>query len=125
MKRRADNALWHVTDGVIADYKNRNVDFVVWHDNTPNKFPDWIELKFKNDIEFSRVKVCAYENSLRDFEIQVWKDGKFVTVAAVKDSKAQWNECKFPMVRSNRVRLFVTAANGPTCKVDEIEVYAK
>ena len=125
MRRRADSSLWHVTDGVIADYKNKNVDFVVWHDNTPGKFPDWIELKFTHAVDFSRVKVCAYENSLRDFEVQVWKDGKFVTVATVANSRAKWHECKFPQVSSDRVRIFVTAANGPTCKIDEIEVYAK
>ena len=125
MLRRADSSLWHVTDGVIVDYKNRNIKFAVWHDKTPNKFPDWIELKFDKVIEFSRVKVCAYENSLKDFEVQVWKNGKFETVATVKNSKAHWHECKFPMVKSDRVRIFVTATNGPTSKIDEIEVYTK
>ena len=125
MNRRADCALWHVTDGVIANYKNRNITYAVWHDKTPNQFPDWIELKFNKPTVMGRVKVCAYENSLRDYDVQVWKDGKFTTVAKVRNSQAQWNESTFAPVKSDRVRIFVTATNGPTSKIDEIEVYAK
>ena len=123
MNRRADCGLWHVTDGVIVDYKNSNIKYTVWHDKTPNQAPDWIELKFDKVISMSKVKVCAYENSLRDFEVQIFQGGKFVTVASVKGSDKHWNECSFPAVKSDRVRIFVTATNGPTCKIDEIEVY--
>ena len=125
MMRRADSGLWHVTDGVIVNYKNRNSNFTVWQDKTPNKAPDWIELKFAEPVTMGRVKVCAYENSLRDFDVQVWKNGKFVTVGKVRNSNEKWHECKFSAVTSDRVRIYVTATNGPTAKIDEIEVYAE
>jgi hypothetical protein len=125
MMRHADSGLWHVTDGVIVNYKNRNSNFTIWQDKTPNQAPDWIELKFKKPVTMGRVKVCAYENSLRDFDVQVWKNGKFVTVGKVRNSNEHWHESKFSAVTSDRVRIYVTATNGPTAKIDEIEVYAK
>ncbi|MBR6374041.1 MAG: discoidin domain-containing protein [Victivallales bacterium] len=124
MARRADTSLWHVTDGLFIG--NRKCETrEIWHDNTPDKAPDWISLAFKKKVKVGRVVVYPYEKSLKDFEIQAWLNGAWKTVASQKNGNADSFELKFTTVECEKFRLFVTATNGPHTKVDEIELYEK
>ena len=124
MARRADTSLWHVTDGLFIGNR-KCFPREIWHDNTPNKAPDWISLAFQKKVKVGRAVVYPYEKSLKDFEIQAWLNGAWKTVASQKNGNADSFELKFTPVESEKFRLFVTATNGPDAKVDEIELYEK
>jgi hypothetical protein len=123
--RRADTSLWHVTDGLFLDNRKNALPREYWHDNTPNKAPDWISLAFEKKIKVGRAVIYPYGKSLKDFEVQAWIDGAWKTLASRKDGNDDVFELKFAPVESDKFRLYVTATNGPNTKVDEIELYEK
>ncbi len=124
MARRADSNLWHVTDGVIVDYENRSKPLVVWSDDTPGQGPDWIELDFGKPVAMGKAVIYPVDNTLRDYEIQLWKDGRFETVATVKNASGKKQEISFNPLESEKLRVYITNTNGPHAVIDEIEVYA-
>ncbi|MBQ7177825.1 MAG: hypothetical protein IJS08_10470, partial [Victivallales bacterium] len=64
-----------------------------------------------------------FKKMLKDFELQAFVNGKWKTLASVKDGKENKYELKFQPVESTQFRLLVTASNGPNTIVDEIELY--
>ena len=125
LQGRNDNTLWHVSDGVdlgkrALTYDNNRTYF---KDNTPGKVPDWIEMEFPKAIKAKKVVVCGIANSLKDYEVQILKDGKFVTVGSIKNAKLDRNEFTFPETEFKVLRVFVTKNNGKYTQIAEIEVY--
>ena len=120
--------LWHLADGVtegkICDNPH-SYGVVVSRDATPDQTPDWIEMVFQKPQTIGRVVLYPALDSLKDYQIQVEVNGKYVTVAEVKNAKGKVQEVKFKPVESQKVRLFVTANNGPYTQLFEIEVYNK
>jgi hypothetical protein len=57
--------------------------------------------------------------------VQAEIDGKYVTVAEVKNAQGLMQEHKFSAVTTRKIRIFVTANNGPNTRLYEIEVYNK
>lgn len=125
--RRGDCGLWHVTDGVIVDYPlaPQKKHAVIWTDATDNDAPDWLELEFDRPQRLGRVVLYPYESTLRDYELQAWVDGAWLALARNEAASAERLEHAFTPVVSNRLRLLVTATNGPNVRLDEIEVYAE
>ena len=128
-RRVPDCGLWHLTDGVIqeplASSPNGSYGTLVWKDTTPNQTPDWVELEFFAAVTAGRIAVYPAENTLRDYEVQAQINGKWQTLGSVKNAQGKSQEIKFAPVQAKVFRLYVTAANGPTCKVHEIEIYEK
>ncbi len=124
---RADNCLWHVTDGMIEpeNFRRYNDQQVVWSDKTPNAFPDWLELVFKKPVTVGKVMIYPVENTLQDYQIQVWKNAAWVTVADVRDESGAVRTHAFEPVMTDKIRLLVTATRGPHVRIAEIEVYEK
>lgn len=127
---RLNATAWLLTDGVSSGMVDKSPwgyirSVGTYCDTTPNLLPDWIELEFHKPITAGRVVVYPFEDSLRDYEIQVKKDGVYVTVAAVKDAKGIAQTHTFPPVETNAVRLYVTANNGSNTWLYEIEVFEK
>ena len=122
---RADNTLWHVTDGV--NLGERSTAFgnnrTYFKDGTPGRAPDWIELKFPEKVAVGRVAVYPVARSLRDYEVQLHLDGAWKTVGKVVDAQGDMQEFKFPAQFSDRVRVWITANRGPHSMIAEIEVY--
>ena len=128
-KRNPENALWHVTDGVTegkpAERAHGKGGVLIWFDRTPNKVPDWIELRFDHAITAGRAVVYPALDSLRDYEIQVWRNGQWETVGSVKNASGKSQTVTFPPVSTDRVRLFITKTNGPNSALHELEIYEK
>jgi hypothetical protein len=117
--RRSDTCIWHVTDGVTTgDPAN-----YFWLDKTPNTLPDWLALKFHQPVKASRIIVYPHASTLRDYEVQIRKDGQWESVAAVKDAQGEFQEFKFPPVSTDEFRIYITATNGPDSGINEIEIY--
>lgn len=128
--RRADNGLWHVTDGQ-CDPPFRGVDNIkefVWHghDMLKDKTPDWIELRFKKEIPpIGKVVVYAYEKGLKDYTVQAFVNNEWKDVDKVTGKSEGCITHVFPPVKTDRIRILVTAVNGSCAKIAEIEVYEK
>ena len=123
--RPADNTLWHVTDGIVigdraTTYDNQRTYF---KDKTPGKLPDWIAMEFKKPVKATRVKVCSVKKALKDYEVQILKDGKFITIAKVENVEGDWSEVSFPETEFKVLRILVTAIRGKYTQIAEIEVY--
>jgi Carbohydrate family 9 binding domain-like/NedA-like, galactose-binding domain len=120
--RRNDTGLWHVTDGVI-DIKDNYPGILVWNDATPGKSPDWIELKLAKPASISKVVVYPFEKTLKDYQVQAFVNNQWQTVARVANRQDEVIISKFKPVITNKIRIFVTATNGPRAKIVEIELY--
>ncbi len=121
-------SLWHLADGVTSGTvgdRPHGGGVVVSCDATPGKTPDWIEYEFLKPAKIGRVVVYPAQDSLKDYSIQIERDGKFVTVAEVKDAKGTEQTVTFAPVETKRMRLFVTANRGKNTRLFEIEVYEK
>lgn len=118
-----DNGLWHVVDGTvdrIDDYKN-----LTWQDKTPDEFPDWIEINLPEKHTVSRVVVYPFEKSLKDYSVQAFVSGEWKEVDKVSGKNDEMIIHTFPPVTTDRIRLWITATNGPNSKITETEVYEK
>ena len=69
--------------------------------------------------------VYPAENSLKDYRIEIERNGRFVTVADIKDAQGEAQTHTFSAQKTKRMRLVVTANRGPNTKLFEIEVYEK
>ena len=120
--------LWHLADGVTSGQvcvNGHSNGVVVSKDATPKQTPDWVELVFKKPQTIGRVVVYPAENSLKDYQVQVEVNGKYVTVAQIKNAKGLQQEHKFAPVIGKKVRIFVTANNGDHTRIYEVEVFNK
>ena len=118
----ASNTLWHVTDGVTRD--NRMLfEPACFSDNTLGEVPDWIELVFHKPVTVGRVVVYPDANTLRDYEVQIRKDGEYVPVASVKDAEGECLTSSFGSETTDAVRISVTANRGTNTRIYEVEVY--
>ena len=127
---RAENSLWHLADGVVGDPANPAVrptanGIAVWQDNTPNQLPDSVTIKTRKPVTVGRVEVYPAQDSLKDYTIELLVDGKFVTVAEVKDAKGAMQSVSFAPRQTDTLRLTVTANRGAYSKVFEIKAFEK
>ncbi|MFA5646642.1 MAG: discoidin domain-containing protein, partial [Candidatus Ratteibacteria bacterium] len=120
---RANNGLWHVADGLCELPTTRQSRVMYWQDTTKNEGPDWIELKFHTMQTIQKVVVFPHEKSLRDYEVQLFIDGNWKTVDKVSNRSDAEIVHTFKAVKTDRIRIWVTATNGPYAKIAEIEVY--
>ena len=97
-------------------------EFLAWHDITPYRFPDWVEIELARESPVGRV--VLYSN-LTDFDIQVRTANNFVTVAKVTGNKERVREITFPPVKTRCIRIVIHGAQDKRCAVWEIEIYSK
>lgn len=121
--QRPDNGLWHVVDGVVDTVDHYRC--LTWQDDTDNEFPDWLEIRLPAPRRIGRVVVYPFEKSLKDYAVQAHVDGGWSEVAAVSGQSAERIEHRFETVETDRIRLFVTAANGGHSMVTEVEAYER
>jgi hypothetical protein len=123
---RANNGLWHVADGlceIVPGISPSEAHIMYWQDTTKDEGPDWIELKFHTMQTIQKVVVFPHEKSLRDYEVQLFIDGNWKTVDKVSNRSDAEIVHTFKAEKTDRIRIWVTATNGPYAKIGEIEVY--
>ena len=121
--RRPDTGLWHVVDGVV-DAEDR-YKVLGWHDITEKAGPDWLEVKLPQARTVGRVVVYPFDKSLRDYAVQAWVNGEWRDMAKATGQSGDMATHSFAPVQTDRMRVFVTATNGPVAGITEIEVYEK
>ena len=116
---------WHICDGVsdVSGYEVRFETLHTWTDGTPNTSPDWLELQFRKSHRIGRVEVYPFKQSLRDYTVQAYVDDAWQDMDKVTDQNSDHLTHTFNPVLTDRIRLFVTATNGPDAVVSEVEIY--
>ncbi|MDO9465134.1 MAG: sugar-binding protein [bacterium] len=115
--------LWHVADGIIDKYDRYKQH--TWRDTTPNKFPDWIEIKLPKAHNIGKVVVYPFEKSLKDYSVQAFAQGEWKEVDKVSEKNEEVITHTFKPVNTDRIRIWITATNGSNSKITEIEMYEK
>jgi hypothetical protein len=72
-----------------------------------------------------RVVVYPFDKSLKEYAVQVWADGAWKEVDKGTGKKEGMITHSFAPVTTDRIRLWITAANGATPAITEIEAYEK
>lgn len=116
-----ENALWHIVDGIITTKDHYRK--LTWTDMTPNKFPDWVEIKLPQKHNIGRVVVYPMEKSLKDYQIQAFIAGKWETVARAGGKAVDKLTHTFAKVNTDKIRIWITATNGPNSRIAEVEIY--
>jgi hypothetical protein len=124
LSMKSFTVLWHLADGYVPKSDN-DFGFMHWTDGTPGQFPDWVEINMRAPREVGRVEIYPMEKSLKDYHVQVLQNEQWITVAEVKDQNSDHLTHVFPPIRTDKIRIWITAANGRNCKIGEIEVYEK
>jgi hypothetical protein len=94
---------------------------------TAGNLPNWFDLTWDSARIINRVDLyttLGYE--LRDYDIQVWQDDAFVTVASVRGNVGAMKSSTFPEVSTTRLRILTLS--GPQvqtvhARINELEVY--
>ena len=92
-----------------------------WRDATRGQYPDWVEVRFPQPREIDTVVLRTFgehvhgrnKEGIRSYEVQCARpDGRWLTVATVKDNLKEWLVHQFPATTTQAVRLLVTEANA-------------
>jgi hypothetical protein len=112
-----------------------------WNDNTNAIFPDWLQVTFSQVRPVNRVILYSlqddYTNSIvpydgmlgslyviRDWEVQVYTNSNWVTVATIWNNSAIKREVSFGTVYTDRIRVVISkSADNVWCRVVELEAY--
>ena len=137
--RRANNTLWHVTDGIStgepadAPMSGLKEGMLVYTSENNPAMPVWLKLEFPKPEMMGRIAVYGADKTLCDYTVEVQTNGKWQQVGSAVDQKDDFREFKFTPVMADGVRINVSKVN-PTLngnrtvnrvRIHEIEVYAK
>lgn len=104
-----------------------------WVDGTKNNWPDWYQVSFDQGEQVGSVKLTtisrankpASEAGIRDWDVQVRRDGAWETVATVRDNEQGTVRSTFSAVETGAVRILIRSSNHPKYSaIVELEIYA-
>ncbi|HET9370219.1 MAG TPA: hypothetical protein VFO19_08225 [Vicinamibacterales bacterium] len=114
-----------------------------WNDETPGKWPDWLEVHFAGARAIAEVHVFSVQDAadtpadplpamtfrrygLVDFDVQAWIGSAWQTVPGgeVRGNDLVWRRITFAPITADRVRIYVHKALESWTRIAEVEVYA-
>ena len=116
-----------------------------WSDDTPNSFPDWVEITLKGRTTIDWINVFnvftvqdkpddSNEPSLNetftkygitDFDAQYWtgRAWKNVPGGSIRGNRNVWRKIAFPRITTDKIRVVVRKALGPYSNIMEVEAF--
>jgi hypothetical protein len=113
-----------------------------WSDATPNTYPDWVEVKFKDPIGIDWINVYTLQDQpeprhdptlnetftkdgITDFDVQYWSGPAWKTVpgGAIRGNRNVWRKIAFPTITTNKIRVVVRKALAGYSRIMEIEAF--
>ena len=91
------------------------------------EMPQWLSLVWPGAVKIRRVELHTSERfAIRDYDLQYWKNGAWVTLASVTDNTELHRVHAFPEVQTDRIR--VLGKKGPEnqpqhVRINELVVY--
>jgi len=116
----------------------------MWISDPQQPMPQWVELDFGKEKEVNSVyltfdtdlkakRYISWEmkveermppQCVRDYQVQVQKDGQWVTVAEAKNNYQRRRIHRFPAAQTAKIRVLITATNGdPSARIYEVRAY--
>lgn len=106
--------------------------FTGWNDATSRTWPDWVTYQLVEPAEIDRVVLHTLDSAaepasrygLSDWDVQVWQDGAWVTVAEVRGNRQGVVTSTFAAVTTKAVRILCWGNNnGDYSRIIEVEIY--
>ena len=111
-----------------------------WKDNTPNGWPDWVEVRFSGSKQIDRVVVYSVQDNwtapveptatmtgtdyvLTNFTVQGWNGSSWVTLATVSGSNLIKRTVTFAPYMTDRIRINITGAQDEHSRMTEVEAW--
>jgi hypothetical protein len=111
-----------------------------WRDATPDRYPDWVEIKFNGIKTIDRVVVYTIQDDnrhpveptddmtfskdgIKDFSVQGWNGSTWVVLASVTDNQWVKRSFSFSAFTTDRVRVRVTRALTSYSRIIEVEAW--
>ena len=113
-----------------------------WADDTPNVFPDWIQVEFSESMIIDEIDVFTLQdawwnpveptqtmtfgnNGITRFDVQYWNGSAWVTVpgGGVTSNSNVWRQFTFSQIVTQKIRVLVHAARTANSTVVEVEAY--
>lgn len=107
--------------------------FTGWNDATSRAWPDWVAYQLVEPAEIDRVVLYTLDSAaepasrygLSDWDVQLWRDGDWATVAQVRGNKLGVVTTTFPAETTTAVRILCWGNNnGDYSRIVETEIYA-
>ena len=114
----------------------------VWVDASPGAYPDSLEVAFNGTKTISEIGVFTVQDNFqspaeptatltfsqygnRDFEVQYWDDGAWITVpgGSVANNSNVWRRFTFAPVTTAKIRVMVTRAQFGHSQIAEVEAW--
>jgi PKD repeat protein len=116
---------------------------LAWKDDTPNSFPDWLQVDFNTSRTINEIAVYAvrddYTNTseptdatvfsiygIVNFDVQYWNGSGWTTVpgGSVTNNNRVITRITFPSVTTTRIRVVVNAAQAGYSRIVELEAWS-
>jgi hypothetical protein len=114
-KARYSSSPDRVIDGVL--------DGMAWRDDTPNKYPDWVEIDFPKAVTIGRVVV--YSTNLVSGAVQAKLGEEWKDLAPLSRDSDRSMTTTFEPTSTSALRVTVTKAATPFVSITEVEAYEK
>ena len=113
-----------------------------WNDNTPNAFPDWLQIAFSGQQSINEVDVFTLQDNFANpvdptptltfsnhgvtaFDVQYWNGSAWVTVpgGSITGNNLVWRKITFPALTTSQIRVVVNGSTDGWSRITEIEAY--
>lgn len=111
-----------------------------WNDNTPDTWPDWVQIQFGNRTAINRVTVYTlqddYANAVEpddaltftrygvtDFTIEGWDGARWLQLGAVQDNNLVKRTVVFAPVLTDTIRVVVNKGLAGYSRITEVEAW--
>ena len=111
-----------------------------WADNTPNAFPDWVQINFNGPKTIQRIVVYSVQDNylspveptdtmtftqygLTNFSVAVWNGSAWLTAATVTGNNLVKRTITFAPLTTDRIRVNVSAALATWSRITEVEAW--
>jgi hypothetical protein len=131
----------NVIDGTKSGEWDRCCN-AAWSDDTPNSFPDWVEITLRDrttidwinvftvrdkpdDSSEPALKETFTKDGITDFDVQYWtgRAWKNVPGGSISGNRNVWRKIAFPRIITDKIRVVVRKALGPHSNIMEIEAF--
>ena len=116
------NKIWEIYQmDALTDGMHKKDNGYCWQDNTPGKYPDWVEFTFPKAKSISRIVVCS--STLINAKIQLKNGNRWTDIGAINSSSKYRNVVNFKKTKVKTFRILVSSSKNGKTEINEVEAY--
>ncbi|MHB1000837.1 MAG: discoidin domain-containing protein [Armatimonadota bacterium] len=94
-----------------------------WNSRNESLPGEWVELDFGKDVTFDRVTMTQFQDRIMGYIVQYWDGKDWKDVFTGENMGTAKKIVNFPKVKSNKVRLYITALKDQSVSIQEFQVF--